>query len=526
MNAVSVAPRSTTITPLRVGFAVALTLLAGLMFLLAVDAATFLPATLARIAFPWATNEWADSTIIMQLYRLEHGGPAYAPAHLTSSYDYGPVYVYLLFFLRKLTSLPFSIVSYRTISMWLGLVSALPFLVCAGLIARGLGLLRTRSAPMLVAICAAAQLSIAVLSRNITFDSLHPDALLAALIGVALALHYALAMRLIDRRAVWLLVAVSVVTVFTKQNSFVVFPLLALGLWRTGALSTRLALGSFAAFSGFVLFVLALLPHDIREWTFEIPSSHPFEFTTWARLVEFWQFVTYWQVYLTLELVVFAGVVVLLASRHGRSEYVIHGVAAAGILVMALTAFFKALGTFNNFSIVALFCVPYCAALIGMLTTPRFVGRTNLLSLAGCALLLALIGRSLHDATRREIPDAAIMAKMSTANAALRDICARGPVLITVDPDMLLGCKNAHFSLFVSFQELTTARRQHKFGLTIFDRPTTFPYVVDVDSYAYCSIPRSWQRAYHIERQLPIVLGYGNNYFPVNMRIWARNSDG
>jgi hypothetical protein len=510
------------VSPLRAGFAVLLTVVAGLLFLLVVDAAIFLQPTLARIAFPWADNQWSDGPIIVQLYRLEHGGPAYAPAHLADSFDYGPVYIYLLFALRRVLGLAFSSSSYRAMSASIGLLSIVPLGICATLIARSLGLRRARSASMLIVLCTTALLSFAVLSRNITFDALHPDTLLALLASCSLALYYALAMRLVDGRFIWALAAIGTLMIFTKQNSFMVFPLLGLALWRTGALSAKLWLASFAAFVAISVLALDLMPADMREWTFQVPGSHPYE-THGFRLSELWLSLTDWQLYIGLELAVFAVVVVLLARRRGSLEYVVHGAPAAATVLMALSAYFKVFGVFNNLSFIALFSAPYCAALTGMLTTPRFVTRAKRLAVVGSVILLFAVGRSLHEATRRDVAGQTSIAQMSAAESTLRELCARQKVLVTFNPDFFFGCKNAHFSLFFSYAELYAGRNRHRFGLTIFDRPTSYPYVVDTN-IAPWAIPKTWQRKFHIERELPAVLGFEDRYLPVNIRIWARNS--
>lgn len=512
------------VSPLRVGFAVMSTIIAALLFLLVVDAAAFVHLALTRVAFPWADNQWSEGPLILQLYRLEHGGSAYPPARLADSFDYGPVYVYLLFTLRRILGLAFSTPSYRMISASFGMLAVIPFAICASIIAGRLGLRSLRVGAISVVLCSAALLAFSVLLRNITFDALHPDNLLALLLGCSLALYYALALRRIDARFIWALAAVSAVMVFTKQNSLVLFPILVLALWRTGALSGRLALASSGAFVAVLALALGLMPPDMRDWTFRVPGSHPYE-TQWPRLEDCFQIAFGLQAYITFGLALFALVVFLLAQRYGRDEYVLHGLPAAGILLTALSAYFKLYGVFNNLSIIALFSVPYCAALIGALTTPRFVMRAKLVAFAGAVLLVA-VGKSLQNTAPRDAADPLMVRQMSAAESVLRALCARQKVLITFNPDLLFGCKNANFSLFFAYYELVGGRSGRGFGLTIFDRPTSYPYVVDTDYVSWWSIPRAWQRKFHIEKKLPAVLGlvgFENTYAPVKIRIWARN---
>lgn len=508
-----------TMSPLRIKIVLLMTLIALLLFLLAVEAALFWPNNLGRIAFPWADNEWADGPTLHQLHRMELGGPGYASPLGSDSMDYGAVYLFALFFLRRLFGLPFSIVSYRSISIGLGLLSIVPFSVSALLIARSAGLRRFTPLSTLLILGATALLTISVSARSITFASTHPDTLLALFVATSLAIYYAIATGVIRPQFVWLLVFVGILTAFTKQNSFVLLPILVIGLTLARVISWRLALATIAAYGGAVVLLLAVMPADMRAWMFMIPEAHPYEFLVASRVLDFIGYLTHWEYYISLELAIYAIVVILIARREGSRAYAMHFAAGFAIVLIAVQAYFKAFGVWNNLTIIGLFCIPYCATLVWLLSTPRFVKRTSVVVLAASMGLLLLIGHGLHEATQPWVPGSKIQGEMRVVNDAMHELCSRGkPILVLVLPDMFFDCPRASYALTLSYGEEALARKRFDPGLFVWDRPTTYPYIVDMWGWP---LTRRWQRYYRLEREYPAVFGFGNYYYPMNVRVWA-----
>jgi hypothetical protein len=114
-------------TPFRVRVAACILVVAAVLFWLALELIAQAHGMIARLRFPFADNQWSDQTLILQLYHLEAGLPAYGPPRDLTSYDYGPVYLLTLRALRLLLHLPFSIVSFRYISAVGGALSVIPY---------------------------------------------------------------------------------------------------------------------------------------------------------------------------------------------------------------------------------------------------------------------------------------------------------------------------------------------------------------------------------------------------------------
>jgi hypothetical protein len=503
----------------RVRVVLLMTLIASLLFLLAIEAALFWPNNIGRIAFPWADNEWADGPTLHQLHRMELGGPGYASPLGSDSMDYGAVYLFALFFLRRLLGLPFSIVSYRSISIGLGLLSIVPFSICALLIARSAGLRRLAPLPTLLILGTTALLTVAVSARSITFASTHPDTLLAFFVALSLAIYYAIATRVLDPRVVWVLVVTGILTAFTKQNSFIMLPILVVGLALSRAISWRVAVAAAGAYVGIVVLLLAVMPEDMRAWMFFIPEAHPYEFLVASRVLDFFAYLTHWEYYISLELAIYAIVTIMIARRVGRQAYATHFAPGFAIVLVAMQAYFKTFGVWNNLTIIGLFCIPYCATLVWLLASPRFVKRAHMGILAASTALLLLVANGLHEATQPWVPGAKIQGEMRIVSDAMRNLCARGkPILVLVLPDMFFDCPTAKYALTLSYGEEALARRRFDPGLFVWDRPTTYPYIVDMWGWP---LTRRWQRYYRLEKEYPAVFGFGNYYYPMNVRVWA-----
>ncbi len=494
---------------------VALVLLAWVLFN---ATALYSPDALARVAFPWADNEWGDGPILIQLHRLYLGQPAYVNSVLATSFDYGPVYVFVLFAVAKVTGAPFGIVTFRAISVALGLLSAIPFAACAMLIARRFGVPLTRGLTTLVVI-ASVLLTLALVSRDITFASLHPDALVALLTATVLAVYYAIATRRLNPRFVWALLTVSAVAALTKQNSVLVFPLLVAALAVTGVIRWRLAIATVAVFAGVIVAAFALMSPDMRAWTLLIPQAHGYEFTRSGRAAGLLQYLFSWQYYITAEVVMVALVSALIQRREGWRAYVTDGAPLLAIAAVAILGYFKVLGVWNNLSLLALFAAPYCAALIVPLVTARSVVRTPWAWTLGAAVMLAAVAIGIDASEAPGVASSEMRSQMADVQVAMRALCAeRAPILALTMTDMFLDCPNARLFPMLAYLEEENARNGFSPGLFALDRPPAFPRVVDMQLFP---IPRRWQRFYRLVKSYPAVFGFGNYYYVQRVRVWA-----
>ncbi len=509
----------TTDSRLRVGVAALNIALILLLWLLLTEAALYWPDALARIAFPWADNEWGDGPILMQLHRLAAGQPAYTSSLYAGSFDYGPVYVFLLFVVGKLLRLPFGIVSFRAISTVIGLLSLIPYAMCGVLIAARFGMRMTR---LLTAVVAGvtALLAVTVLSRDFTFSSLHPDTLMALLLGLMLALYYGMVTGRLPAYCIWLLLAVSVIAAFTKQNSVIIFPFLVAALVLTGVVRRRIAFAVACAFVVLVAAVFAWMPPDMRAWTLWIPQSHGYEFARSHRALDLLKYLFIWQYYVTAEIAVVALVSMLIARREGAQAYIVDGAAGIGVVIVAILAYFKVLGVWNNLTLIALFAAPYCGALVVPLMSVRFVRRARPVVTVAAIALLTFVGLGVHSA---EPPFAAtpdVRRQMTAVDGAMHALCAEGkPILALIFTDMFTDCPNARQFSMIAFLEVQHARDRFEPGLFVLDRPPAFPYVIDIGQFP---IPRRWQRYYRKAHEYPAVFGFGNYYYPATLRVWAR----
>jgi hypothetical protein len=507
-----------TTSRLRVGVAALNIALILLVWLLLTEAAIYWPDALARIAFPWADNEWGDGPILMQLHRLAVGQPAYTSSLSAGSFDYGPVYVFLLFVVGKLLRLPFGIVSFRAISIVLGLLSLIPYAICGTLIAVRLGMRRMRLLTVVVA-GVTALLEMTVLSRDITFSSLHPDTLMALLLAVTLALYYGMVTGRLPEYGIWLLLAVSLVAAFTKQNSVIIFPFLLAALALTGVVRRRIAFAALGAFVVLVVAIFAAMPPDMRAWTLSIPQAHGYEFARSKRALDLLTYLFVRQYYVTAELAVVALVSALIAHREGARAYIVDGAPAIGVVIVAILAYFKVLGVWNNLSLIALFAAPYCGALVAPLMSVRFVRRARPVMTVAAIVLLALVGLGVHSAEPPFVATPEVRDQMTTVDRAMHALCAEGkPILALIFTDMFSDCANARQFSMIAFLEVQHARDRFEPGLFVLDRPPAFPYVVDIGQFP---IPRRWQRYYRKAHEYPAWFGFGNYYYPATLRVWA-----
>jgi len=499
----------------------ALALLAIALF--AVEAFPAVVNALARMSFAFADSQWSEPPLILQLHRMAIGQPAYLPTPLANSYDYGPLYLIVLGALRRLLGQPDATVPYRALSMALGALTIVP-LACAALaIAVRAGIARGDPAKTAIAL-GTALLGIAVLARSITFDTLHPDDFAFLLLATSLALHFALAARILRAPFVWALVAVGIASAFGKQNAAVVVPLLLAGLGGARVISLRLALAACGAVVVAIVVVVLALPNDVRAWILFVPLNQPYEFWP-ARIAQCWQYVTFWQPYLAVSFVPAAAALGLLGRRCGLRALSVDAAAIVALAIVAFTGFFKTLGIWNNLTFLAIATIPYAGALLGSGFLASYRGARVAASVAVAFVTLFALGVALRGG-EKQVPDAQIYSELSAVDALATQLCAtKQPIVVTVFPQAFFGCPTAIYALVPSFQELTVAFPRYYAGPTAFDQPIAARYAVVAagtnGAAAHLGLPGAWKAEFpHLIKRVVAVQGWGANYFPVEVRVF------
>ncbi len=476
--------------------------------------------SISRAVFPYANNQWSEAPLALELHRMAAGQPAFLPTARVNSYDYGPVYVYILNGLRVLTGHPFDIVWFRFVTIALGLLAILPLVACALALAARAGITRKDRAGISITIAVAVSAGLAVLSQGITFDSIHPDNVSYLFIAAGLAVYYLLADGRL--RAPWSLAMVGfcVVAVFAKQSSFAFAPLLIAALWLSRRMTLRWAAGTFAGYMLAMAIVFVALPHDMLAWIFKVPSAHLYQLTA-QHTTDFIAFMTKYEPFLSVLLVLFPLAAIFIARKSGRRALWIDAAVVVGTLGVAMAGYFKALGAWNNLTLIGVTMVPYLATLLGVLVTPRILGAAPR-PLAFAALILVLAVPLGLSTPPKAIPDDHTMATMRGLAAEADALCKTGkPIAVTVYPDLFFNCPNATSTLFVSFEELRQAYPRYYAGPTDDDLPPKATYAVGIDTYGLSPV---WTAAYKEVKRIPGVIGWGAGYFPVQFQIFKLKS--
>jgi hypothetical protein len=489
--------------------------------LFAVGAFPVAANSIERAGFAYANLQWSEGPLILQLHRLALDQPAYLSTLQVNSYDYGPLYVTLLSTLRALFALPDGVVAYRTLSMVLGLLAVVPFAFASIAIAERAGLARGFAAKAAIA-TGAVFLGISVMARSVTFDTLHPDNLAFLMIATALALHFAIAARIVPPATIWALVGVGILSALSKQSSAAVVPFLLAGLAGAGVVSVRRALVAFAALAvGIVLLVIAM-PQDVRAWTVLVPAAQPYEFW-FSRIAECLKNITSWQAYIGISFIPAAIAIGVLSRRGGRRAALVDAAALLAVAIVAFAGYFKTLGIWNNLTFLCLGTVPYAAALLGFAFDQRLhVRDQRTLALGSLASLVAL-GLALIGGTK-PVPDAQIKQQMSAVFATAKRLCATNQsIMVTTFPDAFFGCPYAEYALGQSYTELQVAYPKYYVGKTVFDQPTKAHYVVaynnDNDPPVLVGLP-FWYADYRLVDRFPVVHGWGQGFYPVQFRVF------
>jgi hypothetical protein len=473
---------------------------------------------LVRAAFRYADNQFSEAPLFVQLARMGSGGRAYTPTHDVASYVYGPVYLSLMNALHG-GQLP-DVVALRSLGIAIGVLAAVPLALTSVVLAWRAGVRRRALLPNAVAAVAGFTLGVAVLSRANTFDTLHPDNLLFALAALSLAIFYAVAARLLPGAVALLLVPIGVLSAFTEQQTLFVAPVLLVGLAALRRLSLPMAIAAVAATFGGAGLWWAAMPKDARAWVFQVPLAQPY-FASFEHVRDGLAFLMRWQPYLGLGFIA-AGLQIALTRARERGRYTWLWNDLLPMLAIVVTAFagyLRAFGFTNSLCLIAVAVVPYLAALLATLVEPLLIARRSKVVFYGSLLLAIAVAVSLGVPPKQEA-DEKIVTEMSAVDEAAHELCARGKTIeVMAFPDLFADCPAAKPALAVSFQQLTAAFPRYFVGPTVYDGPIDAGYVVTVSSLLP---PGYWTGLYRLEKSMPAVIGFDQNYFPVKFLVYRR----
>ncbi len=471
---------------------------------------------ISRAVFPYADNQWSEGPLALELQRTFRGEPAFLSTFRVNSYDYGPVYIGVLNGLRALAGHPFDVVWFRLVTMTLGMLALIPLALCGIAVARRAGVTIGDRAGWWVAIAVAVGAGAAVISQGITFDSIHPDNLSYLFIASALAVYYRLAAGRLAAPWVLAIVAFSLLAVFAKQSSFTITPLLVAGLAVARRLPVRWVVGSLIAYAVALAGAYFVLPGDEVDWIFRVPAAHQYQLNL-GHVDELIGFLTQHEPFLGVLLVLFPLALIFIVRAEGLRALWIDGAVFLALLAASLAGFFKALGAWNNLTLIGVAMVPYFAALLAVLVTPRILSSApKVLAFATLGLVLAVpLGLTTPP---KQVADDAMMAQMRAVAADADALCrTKQPIAVTVFPELFFDCPTATFTLMNSLEELRAAYPRYYRGKTDADLLPTATYAVDIDAQG---LPPEWVGSYKLQRRLPAVNGWGSNYFPVQFEVF------
>ena len=94
-------------------------------------------------------------------------------------------------------------------------------------------------------------------------------------------------------------------------------------------------------------------------------------------------------------------------------------------------------------------------------------------------------------------------------------------MVVTILPDLFMNCRSAQFALGPSFEELIAAYPRYYVGPTVYDQAINAKYIVVSSGFP---LQAPWRARYHhIVRRVPVVVGWGANYFPFDMLVIERS---
>jgi hypothetical protein len=495
-------------------------LLGVMTFAVALNLLVSAPQALGRLDVSWGVNDSQEGAYALQAHRVAAGGELFEAPRALDSPEGGPVYPLVLaaFASRGSSS---AVVPYRHVSAALWLLSLLPLCAITLLFAREAGLRRNPFAPLGIGLATTILLALAVFERSPSVTYIGPQSLLAPLVLTAVALYYALVFGVVRERYIWALVLASVLAVLVDERAVLIFPLLLAGLAFARKASPRALLFAGLEFLVALVLLAVIMPVDWRAWGIALPLAHVW---TVARPFRAWQFLeaARGRPLIAAELLGLGIALVIFARRNGGKTNAVHAFPLVAVALLVVVSYFGALGASADFALFALLLTPYCATVAALVTVPRFVGRADRSILrASAALLVALAVVQFIGA----MPSAATPAyeEMTVAPDAVRAFCAHRRVLVTTLPDLAFGCPDARYALAASYVELVAARRGFYDGLTIFDRPTSYVYIIDSTGIP---MPVSWQRELHLEQAITVPADVDGAYVTTVLRLWGPRTKG
>jgi hypothetical protein len=392
---------------------------------------------------------------------------------------------------------------------------------------RRVGITRDDPLPYWVAVGGTILIGIATLTRNVTFDGLHPDGLLFPLAISMLLLYAYVGSGKLSQQYLWLLLGIAIVTVFTRLSSAAIFPILVLGLALGRIVQRRFALLLVAVYAVLTIFLLALMPADMKAWTLWVPIAQPIEWPRYGNLVK-----------LLIEDKLYLGGTIVagifgwlwLAKREGRRVYAIDGAVLASIAVTGIGTYLKRYGIWNNISLVGFAFIPYAAMLFAWATQPRWIAGVSdrMKIIIGVLVAAIVVGNVLPPG--RPAPEAWDYQRMDTAQAVAQETCARHEsILVTIFPSLFLGCSTAQYALLISWDELLSAYPGYFKGTTALDQDPHTKLVVWMDYGDHLPLPpHPWLLSnYHLWRNVPVAFGNGSDFYALDatMQVWERNKN-
>jgi hypothetical protein len=207
--------------------------------------------------------------------------------------------------------------------------------------------------------------------------------------------------------------------------------------------------------------------------------------------------------------------------RHAGRYTVWADVAALlGVALVAFTGFFKVLGIWNNLTILTAVTIPYAAALLGLtVATKKYTTRTSVLATVSFVALFAF-GISLQ-AGPKQIADDKIEGEMQALSTFADQLCAsKQTILVTQFPDVFFDCPTASYALVPSYAELQVAFPRYYAGPSVFDETPNARYLI---ASGVLPLTAAWAHRYHAIKSLPVVSGWGANYFPFDLKVYERD---
>ena len=482
-----------------------------------------LGVALARAGFPLADNLWSEGPLMLQVHRLAAGDAAYTSTLDVNSFTYGPLYLILLGWIGRLLHGAGDAAALRSASIAVSLLATVPVAASALFISRRAGIAARHYPAQIAVVAVAVLLGAVVMLRSLAFDAIHPDALLDLIVATMLAVYYALTIRLLPRRFVWVLVVLGMLAAFTELRAAPILPILAFGLIASRTIGVRV--GSAAALS-YAVAVLALslsMTPAARAWTLLVPRSQPYDLSP-RTIFGLWDYVRVWQPQLGGLALAVAAAIAFLWRRTGPRALIVDGPPLLAVLIAALAGYFQQSGDGHNLTLLGLLGVSYYAMLAGALVTWTATSPRQWAMGAACGALIVAIPLGLF-APMRDAPTPDQIAQVQRARVAVRDLCGRNaPILVTALPDLFFDCPTARYALYASFGQLVSAFPRYFVGSTALDTPPSERYVVALDFYGMPLPARGWLAHYRVVRKVPVPFGYASLfYWPSSMLIYERD---